>query len=92
MHAHSVEIAELLLDQHAYIDAESPNRSTPLMLAAQYGSEAMVELLLNAGADVQVRNQQGLSAVDFARRSDREFMVNTLDKAYQATRRSKASW
>ena len=62
------------------------------MLAAQYGSQAMVELLLDAGADVQLRNQLGLTAVDFARRSERQFLVTMLDRAYQATRRSKASW
>lgn len=89
---HSVAIAQLLLDQHAYIDAESPNKSTPLMLAAQYGSEKLVKLLLDAGADVQLRNELNLTAVDFARRSEREFMVKLLDTAYQATRRSKASW
>lgn len=89
---HSMAIAQLLLERHAYIDAESPNRSTPLMLAAQYGSQSMVQLLLDAGADVQVRNQLGLSAVDFARRSEREFMVEILETAYQATRRSKATW
>lgn len=91
-HPHSLDIARLLLDHHAYIDAESPNKSTPLMLAAQYGSQAMVELLLDAGADVQLRNQLGLTAVDFARRSERQFLVTMLDRAYQATRRSKASW
>lgn len=89
---HSTEIVRLLLEQHAYIDAESPNQSTPLMLAAQYGSQDMVLLLLDAGADVQARNQLGLSAVDFARRSDRAFMVKILEDACQATRRSKASW
>ena len=89
---HSVEIARLLLEQYAYVDAESPNRTTPLMLAAQYGSQAMVELLLEAGADVQLRNQQGLSAVDFAKRSGREFMVQIVGRAFEATRRSKASW
>lgn len=88
----SVEIAALLLEHHAYIDAESPNKSTPLMLAAQYGSEAMVNLLLNEGADVQLRNQLGLSALDFAQRSDRDFMVRLIDEASRATRRSKASW
>ena len=89
---HSVEIAALLLEHHAYIDAQSPNQSTPLMLAAQYGSEAMVNLLLSAGADVQLRNQLGLTAVDFARRSEREFMVLMLDKALNASRKSTSSW
>lgn len=89
---HSVSIARLLLDEHAYIDAESPNQSTPLMLAAQYGSEAMVDLLLQAGADAQLRNQQGLTAADFARRSERDFLVRKLSDAMQATRRSKGTW
>lgn len=89
---HSLTIARILLERHAYIDAQSPNQSTPLMLAAQYGSQSMVQLLLDAGADVQARNQLGLSAVDFAQRSDRAFMVQLLQKAQQAARPSKGSW
>ena len=68
---------------------------TPLHYAASADTEHSTEiarLLLDAGADVQARNQLGLSAVDFARRSDRAFMVKILEDAYQATRRSKASW
>lgn len=88
----SVAIAKLLLEHHAYIDAESPNKSTPLMLAAQYGSESMVKLLLQEGADVQLRNQQGLSAVDFAQRSEREFMVRLIQTAQQASRPAQKGW
>ena len=88
----SVAIAALLLEQHAYIDAESPNKSTPLMLAAQYGSERMVQLLLDEGADPQLRNEQGLTAVDFAQRSEREFMVRLLQSAHRASRRTQPSW
>ena len=89
---HSDAIVELLLERYAYVDAESPNKTTPLMLAAQYGSQAMVDALLDAGADVQLRNQQGLSAVDFAQLSGRQFMVDRLRQAYEATRKPKASW
>lgn len=89
---HSVTIARILLERHAYIDAESPNKSTPLMLAAQYGSQTMVQLLLDAGADVQLRNQLGLTAIDFAQRSERAFMVNMLQQAHHASRPSKGSW
>jgi len=64
-------IMELLLDQHAYIDAESPNGTTPLMMAAHYGSAAAVKLLLDAGADPGLKNQLGLSAIDFAFRAGR---------------------
>lgn len=46
-----LEVIQLLLDSHAYIDAESPNGTTPLMMAAHYGSAEAVKLLLQAGAD-----------------------------------------
>lgn len=92
-HPDSVAIARLLLQEHAaYIDAASPNGSTPLMLAAQYGSGAMVELLLEEGADVHQRNQLGLSAVDFARRSEREYLVQILEKNWRAAPRKPPSW
>lgn len=89
---HSVAIASYLLEHSAYIDAASPNGSTPLMLAAQYSSEAMVKLLLEEGADVSLRNQQGQTAVDFARRSDRDFMVKLLSTAVRANRPAKGKW
>jgi ankyrin repeat protein len=60
-----------LLENYAYIDAQSPNGSTPLMMAAQYGTEATVKLLLEAGADPMLRNDLGLSAIDFAQRAER---------------------
>ena len=60
-----------LLENHAYIDAESPNGTTPLMMAARYGTLAAVKLLLDEGADPQLKNQQGLNALDFAQRGTR---------------------
>lgn len=89
---HSVEIAAYLLEKSAYIDAAAPNGTTPLMMAAQYSSEAMVNLLIKEGADVSLRNQQNLNAVDFARRSDRDFMVQLLSTAVRANRPGKGKW
>ena len=66
-----LQIMDLLLENHAYIDAESPNRTTPLMMAAQYGTPAAVKLLLEAGADATLRNQLGLTAIDFANKAGR---------------------
>lgn len=65
-------VIQLLLDHYAYIDAESPNQTTPLMMAAMYGSVSSVKLLLQAGADATLRNAVGLSALDFARHGDRQ--------------------
>ena len=75
-----VEMIKLLLDEHAYIDTESPNKSTPLMMAAEYGSEAAVKLLLQEGADTTVKNQLGLNAADFAAKAERMDLARYLDK------------
>lgn len=61
-------IVQMLLDKSAYIDAESPNRTTPIMMAARSGHILTVKLLLDEGADATLKNQQGLSAIDFARK------------------------
>lgn len=74
----SEEIVRLLLEHHAYIDAASPNQTTPLMMAARYGSSSVVRLLLSEGADAALRNEQGLSAADFAQTADRSDMVRQL--------------
>jgi len=74
-------LVKLLLDQGAEIDAASPNGTTPLMMAAQYGSEESVAILLARGADLKRRNQRDLGAVDFARLSGREPVVKRLEQA-----------
>lgn len=73
-----VEVIALLLEHHAYIDAASPNGTTPLMMAAQYGTDASAQLLLNEGADPALKNQLGLTAVDFAMRAEREELARTI--------------
>lgn len=73
-----VDVIALLLEHHAYIDAASPNGTTPLMMAAQYGTDASVQLLLNEGADAALKNQLGLTAVDFARRAEREELARAI--------------
>lgn len=71
-------IAELLLDKGAALDARSPNGSTPLMLAARYGSEQTVGLLLERGADATLRNERNLDAADFARLAGRAKLAEQL--------------
>lgn len=71
-------VIALLLDHHAYIDAASPNGTTPLMMAARYGSFAAAKLLLEAGADTSLKNDLGMSAVDFARAVDRVDVIELI--------------
>ena len=66
------KMVQLLIDRGAAIDAASPNGTTPLMMAAQYGTEASVDLLLSRGADLKRRNERNLDAIDFARLSGRD--------------------
>lgn len=74
-------IVKLLLDRGAPINALSPNRSTPLMMAARYGAEVSVDLLLAAGADKQLRNDLGLDAAEFAKLAARDFLLARLEGA-----------
>lgn len=86
-----VAIVKLLLEKHAYIDAESPNQTTPLMMAAMYGTIETVRLLVEEGADVLLKNEQGMTALDFAAQANRFDSVAYLTKAIEA-KRPKGSW
>lgn len=86
-----LDIMSLLLEHHAFIDAESPNGTTPLMMAAHYGTTAAVKLLLDAGADVQMKNQLGLSAVDFAQRASRQDVAELIAAKIRAAQ-PKGRW
>lgn len=86
-----LELVRLLLEHHAYIDAESPNKTTPLMMAAQYGSPAVVQLLLEEGADATLKNEQNLTALDFAQRAERKDAVRLLTAALRA-RQPTGTW
>ena len=67
-----LRIAAFLIGAHADVNAESPNGTTPLMMAAMYGNADTVKLLLESGAEAYPRNDQGLSAEDFATKAGRE--------------------
>lgn len=75
----SPDLVSWLLAKGAEIDALSPNGTTALMMAAGYGPLTSVERLLKAGADPTRRNQQGMSAADFARRAGHDRLAQQLD-------------
>jgi len=86
-----LEIMSLLLENSAYIDAASPNGTTPLMMAASYGTPAAVKLLLDEGADPTLRNQKGLNAINFAQRANRPDSAELIAAAIRA-QQPKGKW
>lgn len=61
------DIVQLLIDHSAYLDTPSPNGTTPLMMAARGNHIKTMKVLLDAGADPRIKNQIGMSALDFAK-------------------------
>ena len=84
-------VMNLLLENHAYIDASSPNGTTPLMMAAFYGTPSAVKLLLEAGADPLIKNEQGLTAIDFAHRNQRQDSADII-AAFVRAKQPKGKW
>lgn len=76
-----VRVVRLLLDRGAPLEPRSPLGHTPLMMAARWGSEASVELLLARGANPRLVNDDKLDAIDLARLSGRDFLVERLQRA-----------
>ncbi|MDD2546227.1 MAG: ankyrin repeat domain-containing protein [Burkholderiaceae bacterium] len=85
-------VVALLLEHHAYLDAASPNGTTPLMMAAQYGTPDVVALLLEAGADPTLKNGLGLSASDFALRGGRPSVVEQIAQAIRRRQPRRGAW
>ena len=86
-----LQLITLLLDTYAYIDAGSPNGTTPLMMAAFYGTPAAVKVLLDAGADPSIKNDQGLTAVDFAQRNSRQDSADLI-ASFVRGKQPKGTW
>jgi ATP-dependent DNA helicase RecG len=61
------EIAAFLLQNGADVDARNKMGVTPLMVASWSGFDQMVELLLKAGADSELKDENGTKAASHAR-------------------------
>jgi len=73
-----LDIAELLLDHGADVNANEENLWTPLHLASLHGHLETVEVLLNRGADVHARNINGRTPSGLASRSGGRDIVQLL--------------
>jgi uncharacterized protein len=76
-----VQAVAMLLERGAPLEARSPKQDTPLMMAARYGAEASVDLLLARGASATATNERNLGAADLARAEGRDYLVARIEKS-----------
>jgi ankyrin repeat protein len=67
MFAPTADVAQVLLDAGAVVDATDELGVTPLMRAAGTGGIEVVKLLLQQGANPKKKSKNGMTAADFAR-------------------------
>ena len=68
----------LLLGLGASIDGQAPNGNTPLMMAARFGDENSVKLLVQRGANKTLRNDRNQTAADLATIAERPWLLPML--------------
>ncbi len=76
-----VEVARLLHEHGADINARDQRQDTPLHVAAVTGNRELVDLLLQWGADPFARNAYGDTPLDLARQAGYEDIVDLLTRA-----------
>lgn len=85
---HGDQIANLLLENGADVNFLYPSGYFPLMSAAGYNDIARCESLIQHGADINMRNKEGSTALDEAARSGacdtlRYFMEKGLEPTHE---------
>jgi hypothetical protein len=78
------DVVLTLLSRSAAIDSESPNKMTPLMMAARGRQTDMCRLLVAKGADPARTNDAGFAAADFARRASDPALADWLEQQARA--------
>jgi quinoprotein dehydrogenase-associated probable ABC transporter substrate-binding protein len=67
--ARPTDIAASLIERGAAVDTQAKSGMTALMIAASHNNAPMIGLLMDAGADPALKNEQGLTATDVAQKN-----------------------
>lgn len=86
-----VEGAQLLIKNKALVDLANSSGETPLIRAVQLRSTAMVQLLMNAGANpLKADTVAGMSAKDYAQRDQRGAAILRILSETKAAKPTKS--
>ena len=72
------EMAKLLIDNGASVNAVTTYGATALMAACRNRQAPMVKLLLASGADAALKDENGETAIDHAKRAGEQAIVEML--------------
>jgi hypothetical protein len=75
-----LDTVKMLLANKALVNAPGPDGTTALMMAAFSGSEPVVRVLLESGADATMQNLQKQDAADWARMRKHTALAAKLDE------------
>jgi ankyrin repeat protein len=79
-------VVELLLEHGANINAvDSESASTPLHYAASFGHLDVVKMLVARGADINLKTNQGFTAMQLATKNDFEEVAAFLTATTSST-------
>jgi len=77
----STDLAAVLIDHGALVNAVNPGGVTALMIAVAANHPNLAALLLKFGADVNARSEDGRTALSIAQASNNEALVKLLEQA-----------
>src|SRR5215470_2555049 len=77
-----VEMAKFLISKGAAVNHVDGNGMTPLLYAASidFGSPAMIDMLLKAGARTDMKTKEGKTALDLARQYKHTHLIPSLER------------
>lgn len=76
----NIDIVKYILEQGIDVNAtQRRSRFTPLMAAAAYGRAEIAKILIEHGADKNMREEKGFSATDFARKMNKKSVLEILE-------------
>ncbi len=76
-------VSAKLLIESGEIDVSEPeptHKNTPLHFAAAFGREKIARILIEAGADLRIKNDHGMTPIDYAKKCNHLRIAEIIQK------------